>query len=153
MQAILALKIKVDVLHTNDWHTALCNVYIKSDLYKKQTNFNQTKSIITIHNIGYQGIFNKANLYWTGLDCNYFNFLCLEFFDQLNFLKAGVLLADMVTTVSPTYAEEILSAEYGFDLVPMYHFMVLYQDLLHKKGLMCLLSRLKRCSNMMMFNL
>jgi len=116
MQAILALKINVDVLHTNDWHTALCNVYIKSELYKNYTNFDGTKSVITIHNIGYQGVFNKANLYWTGLSWDYFNFHCLEFFDQLNFLKAGVLLADMVTTVSPTYAEEILSAEYGFDL-------------------------------------
>ena len=116
MQAILALDIKADVLHCNDWHTALCNVYLKSSLYNSFNNFSQTKSIMTIHNIGYQGIFDKSNLYWTGLDWSYFNVQCFEFYDQLNFLKAGVLTADMVTTVSPTYAEEILSLEYAFGL-------------------------------------
>lgn len=122
MQAVLALEIKVDVLHTNDWHTALCSIYLKSDLYKSYTNFKKAKSIITIHNIGYQGVFNKANLYWTGLGWDYFNVYCLEFFDQLNFLKAGVMISDMVTTVSPTYAEEILSPEYAFNLEhPLQH--------------------------------
>ncbi|UGA53960.1 glycogen synthase GlgA [Vibrio sp. VB16] len=116
MQAVLALDIKVDVLHSNDWHVALCNVYVKSDLYNAYSNFSETKSIMTIHNIGYQGVFNKSNLPLTGLPWDYFNFQCLEFYDQLNFLKAGVLSADMVTTVSPTYAEEILTAEYGFSL-------------------------------------
>ncbi|MDB1123345.1 glycogen synthase GlgA [Vibrio algarum] len=116
MQAVLALDIKVDVLHANDWHVALCNVYVKSDLYRSYSNFAETKSIMTIHNIGYQGVFNKSNLSFTGLTWDYFNFQCLEFFDQLNFLKAGVLTADMVTTVSPTYAEEILTPEYGFSL-------------------------------------
>ncbi|WED23988.1 glycogen synthase GlgA [Vibrio sp. JC009] len=116
MQACLALEIKVDVLHANDWHVALCNVYVKSALYSDYDNFADTKSVMTIHNIGYQGVFNKSNLYWTGLGWDYFNFHCLEFYDQLNFLKAGVMMADMVTTVSPTYAEEILSREYGFNL-------------------------------------
>jgi len=116
MQAVLALDIKVDVLHTNDWHVALCNVYVKSELYRSYHHFSDTKSIMTIHNIGYQGVFNKFNLPLTGLDWDYFNFQCLEFYDQLNFLKAGVLSADMVTTVSPTYAEEILTPEYGFNL-------------------------------------
>lgn len=116
MQAVLALDIKVDVLHSNDWHTALCNVYVKSDLYKNSDNFSKTRSIITIHNIGYQGVFHKSNLYWTGLGWDYFNVHCFEFYDQLNFLKAGVLTADMVTTVSPTYAGEILTRDYGFSL-------------------------------------
>jgi starch synthase len=116
MQAVLALKIKVDVLHANDWHTALCNVYLKSSLYNGYDNFKDTRSIMTIHNIGYQGVFNKANLFWTGLSWDYFNFHCLEFHDQLNFLKAGVMISDMVSTVSPTYAEEILSPAYGFNL-------------------------------------
>ena len=122
MQAVLALEIKVDVLHVNDWHTALCSIYLKSDLYKSYSNFSQAKSIITIHNIGYQGVFPKSNLYWTGLGWDYFNVYCLEFFDQLNFLKAGVMISDMVTTVSPTYAEEILSPEYAFNLEhPLQH--------------------------------
>lgn len=122
MQAVLALDIKVDVLHSNDWHTALCNVYVKSDLYNKYKNFSETKSILTIHNIGYQGVFDKANLPLTGLSWDYFNVNCFEFYDRINFLKAGVMTSDMVTTVSPTYAEEILSTEYGFDLEqPLQH--------------------------------
>ncbi|MCW8996151.1 MAG: glycogen synthase GlgA [Psychromonas sp.] len=122
MQAILALDIQVDVIHANDWHTALCNVYLKSSLYNGFDNFKQTKSIITIHNIGYQGVFHKSNLYWTGLSWDYFNLYCLEFHDQLNFLKAGIMTADMVTTVSPTYAEEILSPAYSFNLEhPLQH--------------------------------
>ncbi len=116
MQAVLALDIDVDVLHANDWHTALCNVYLRSHLYDSYSNFSKAKSVMTIHNIGYQGVFDKSNLYWTGLGWDYFNFQCLEFYDQLNFLKAGVLTSDIVTTVSPTYAEEILSREYGFGL-------------------------------------
>ncbi len=116
MQAVLALDLDVDVFHSNDWHTALCSVYLKSALYNSQSNFRQTKSVITIHNIGYQGVFQKPNLYWTGLGWEYFNVNCLEFYDQINFLKAGVLTSDMVTTVSPTYAEEILSPEFGFGL-------------------------------------
>lgn len=122
MQAILALGIKADVLHANDWHTALCNVYLKSSLYNTFDNFSKTKSIMTIHNIGYQGVFHKSNLHWTGLGWDYFNFHCLEFYDQINLLKAGVMTADMVTTVSPTYAEEILSPEYSFNLEhPLQH--------------------------------
>ncbi len=116
MQAVLALDLKVDVLHCNDWHTALCSVYLKSGLYESYDNFSETKSVMTIHNIGYQGVFNKANLYWTGLGWDYFNVNCFEFYDQLNLLKAGVLTADIVTTVSPTYAKEILSVDYGFGL-------------------------------------
>ncbi|MGB5446315.1 MAG: glycogen synthase GlgA [Psychromonas sp.] len=122
MQAVLALDLKVDVLHANDWHTSMCSVYLKSSLYNGFDNFSNTKSIVTIHNIGYQGVFSKSNLFWTGLGWDYFNVHCLEFYDQVNFLKAGVMTADMVTTVSPTYAEEILSPEYSFNLEhPLQH--------------------------------
>ncbi len=116
MQAVLALELKPDILHTNDWHTALCNVYLKSHLYEEFDNFKNCKSILTIHNIGYQGVFNKSNILWTNLGWEYFNYHCLEFYDQINLMKAGVLTADVVNTVSPTYAAEILTAEYAFNL-------------------------------------
>lgn len=121
MQAALALELKVDVLHANDWHTALCCVYLTSHLYDAYEAFAKTRSVMTIHNIGYQGVFPKSNLHWTGLGWDYFNFQCLEFYDQMNFLKAGVLTADIVTTVSPTYAEEILSPDFGFGLQNSLH--------------------------------
>lgn len=122
MQSILALNLYPDILHTNDWQTALCNVYLKTPLYWDHENFSKCRSVLTIHNIGYQGIFNKNNLYLTGLGWEYFNHTCLEYHDQLNFLKAGILTADMVSTVSETYAEEILRPEYGFTLdQPLHH--------------------------------
>jgi starch synthase len=116
MQAILALKINPDILHTNDWHTSLCNVYLKSHLYNGFANFAKCHSVLTIHNIGYQGIFSKGNLFNTGLSWDYFNYTCLEYHDNVNFLKAGIMTADTVTTVSPTYAREILTPGYAFTM-------------------------------------
>lgn len=119
MQAILALELKPNIIHTNDWMSGLCNVYLKSPLYWGYENFNNCRSVITIHNIGYQGTFHKDNLPLTGLGWEYFNHSCLEYHDQLNFLKAGIMTADMVNAVSPTYALEIMKPEYGFTLDPV----------------------------------
>ena len=118
MQCILALGLNPDILHLNDWHCALCAVYLRSALYSNEPAFRSCKSVMTIHNIGYQGNFDKGNLFWTGLGWEYFNWHCLEFYDRLNLLKGGIMCADMVSTVSHTYAEEILSPEYGFALDP-----------------------------------
>jgi len=116
MQTVMALNLNPDILHTNDWTAALCCVYLKTPLYWDNENFKDCKSVVTIHNIGYQGTFDKANLFMTGLGWEYFNESCLEFNDRLNFLKAGIMTADMVNAVSPTYAKEILTTEYGFSL-------------------------------------
>ena len=116
MELAASFKLKPDILHANDWHAALCCVYLKSHLYKDHEQFRSCRSILTIHNIGYQGVFHKNNLFWSGLGWDYFNYLCLEWYDQLNLLKGGIMTADMVSTVSPTYAQEILSSEYGFGL-------------------------------------
>jgi starch synthase len=116
MQAIMALKLKPDILHANDWHAALCCVYLKSELYKYCHNFDKTTSVLTVHNIAYQGVFPKSHLYFTGLGWECFTNRCLEFYDQINLLKGGVMTADFVTTVSPTHANEILSPAYGFSL-------------------------------------
>ncbi len=116
MELMIHFNLRPDILHANDWHAALCCVYLKSALYNWNENLRNCRSILTIHNIGYQGVFNKGNMFWTGLGWEYFNYLCLEWYDQLNFLKGGIMTADMVSTVSPTYAAEILSPEYGFGL-------------------------------------
>ena len=116
MQTVLALGLHPDILHLNDWHCALCSVYLRSSLYSGFRNFADCRSVMTIHNIGYQGVYDQGNLYWTGLGWEYFNFRCLEFYNRMNLLKGGIMCADMVSTVSPTYAEEILSPEYGFSL-------------------------------------
>ena len=122
MQAILALELNPNIIHTHDWLSALCNVYLKAPLYWNFDNFKNCRSVLTIHNIGYQGVFNKSNLFLTGLGWEYFNNTCLEYHDQLNFLKAGILTADMVNAVSPSYSQEIMRPEYGFTLDrPLHH--------------------------------
>ena len=114
MEIALHLELKPDIIHANDWHTALCCVYLRSHLYRDA--LPDCRSVLTIHNIGYQGNFDKSNIYWTGLGWDYFNYQCLEYYDRINLLKGGIMTADMVSTVSPTYAKEILSQEYGFGL-------------------------------------
>lgn len=118
MQCVLALRLRPEILHLNDWHCALCAVYLHSHLYRDFDAFTNCRSVLTIHNIGYQGDFDKHNIYWTGLGWEYFTCRCLEFYDRINLLKGGILCADMVSTVSPTYAEEILSPQYGFGMDP-----------------------------------
>ena len=118
MECIQALQLDPDILHLNDWHCALCAVYLRSSLYSDSPAFRSCRSVMTIHNIGYQGNFDKENIRLTGLGWEFFNWHCLEFYDRLNLLKGGIMCADMVSTVSRTYAEEILSPEYGFALDP-----------------------------------
>lgn len=114
MEIALNLNLKPDIIHANDWHTALCCVYLRSHLYRD--HFPKCRSVLTIHNLGYQGNFDKSAIYWTGLGWAYFNYQCLEYYDRLNLLKGGIMTADMVSTVSPSYAREILSDGYGFGL-------------------------------------
>ncbi|MDH3768371.1 MAG: glycogen/starch synthase, partial [Gammaproteobacteria bacterium] len=105
-----------EIVHCNDWQSSLVPLYLKT-LYAWDRLFANTRSVLSIHNIGYQGVFNAEIIDTTGLGGH------REMFDQhdlakgrLNFLKTGVLYADALTTVSPTYAQEICTAEYGMGL-------------------------------------
>jgi len=97
------------VLHVNDWQTALVPAFIKQAKLPY-------KSIFTIHNLAYQGSFFSADFDLTNLPWEYFTPEALEFYDRLNFLKGGLMLADALTTVSPTYAEEIQREQHGCGL-------------------------------------
>ncbi|MEF9438364.1 MAG: glycogen/starch synthase [Candidatus Mariimomonas ferrooxydans] len=107
------LKLKPDIIHCNDWQTGLIPVYLKT-LYKDV--FPKTATLMTIHNLGYQGIFKQSEMPLTGLAPALFNIDGLEFHGKINFLKAGILFADIINTVSGNYAKEILTSEYGFGL-------------------------------------
>ncbi len=109
------LNLRFDVIHCNDWHTALIPLYLKT-LYKECLCFERSRTILTIHNLGYQGVFPKEKLTLTGFGWEMFHIDCLEFYGMVNFLKGGIFNADFVTTVSPNYAKEILTPEYGFGL-------------------------------------
>lgn len=100
-----------DVLHCNDWQTGLLPYYIKEN-YKD--DFPNTASLFTIHNIGYQGIFSKETLKSAELNPAYFYPMGpLEYYDKISFLKIGIVYSDLVSTVSETYAKEILTSDYG----------------------------------------
>lgn len=113
LEALKALKLKPDIIHCNDWQTGLIPVYLKT-LYKDE--FPKTATLMTIHNLGYQGIFKQSEMPLTGLAPALFNINGLEFHGKINFLKAGILFADIINTVSGNYAKEILTSEYGFGL-------------------------------------
>jgi len=105
---------KPDILHANDWQTALIPVYLRElDEYKTLKN---AKSLLTIHNLGYQGLFKAPHLHALGLGTKLFHPESLEYYGKLNLLKGGIIFADHVNTVSPTYAEEIKTKKYGHGL-------------------------------------
>jgi starch synthase len=118
LEAIKALHIQADIIHCNDWQTGLIPVYLKTT-YRRE--LPETSSILSIHNIGYQGIFDTSSLALTGLHGNTSIAHDLELNGKLNFLKAGILYADRITTVSSNYAREIQFPEYGFGLEGVLH--------------------------------
>jgi starch synthase len=105
-----------DIFHSHDWHTALIPILLKT-AYAWDELFANTRSVLTIHNIGYQGVFGAGIVADLGLGDDETQ-LHQEDLDagRVNFLKTGVLHADFLTTVSPTYAREIQGSEYGMGL-------------------------------------
>lgn len=106
---------EVDVLHLHDWQTALCSVYLKV-LPGEYIGLQRIKTLLTVHNLGYQGIFPAEEFVKTGLPPSLFSPSGLEFYGSINCLKGGLIYSDAVSTVSPTYAKEIITAEYGCGL-------------------------------------
>lgn len=108
-----ALDFWPDIIHANDWHSALVPVFLKLE-HQADERYAGIKTIFTIHNLKYQGVFPKDVMTDVlGLDWQYFNNGDFEFFDAVNFMKAGIIYADYVSTVSKTYAEEIQYDYYG----------------------------------------
>ena len=103
------------ILNANDWQTALAIAFLKSQpqLYPELGN---VKTVMTIHNLGYQGRFRSHDWHLLNLDPALFNWHYLEFYGTINFLKGGIVSADAITTVSPTYSQEIKKPEQGFGL-------------------------------------
>jgi starch synthase len=104
-----------DILHCNDWQTALLPAYVKT-LYSHEPAFRSSGTVFTVHNLGYQGLFWNHDLPLTGLGWELFTPKGVEFYGKLNVLKAGLVFSDILTTVSDTYSREIQTAEYGHGL-------------------------------------
>jgi len=115
LEAIKALEISPDVIHSNDWQTGLVPAYLAT-LYADDPHFKNTASLMTIHNLAYQGSFWHWDMLLTGIDWKHFNWEQMEFYGRLNLLKTGIVFADAINTVSPTYAEEIQTPEHGCGL-------------------------------------
>ena len=138
--AVEQLGIRPDILHANDWQTGLVPAYLNtiyqkerklreqteffgSDIYRAPagTSFpgagdsvwDKVRTVFTIHNMRYQGRFWHWDMQLTGIDWKYFTYDKMEFYGQLNLLKTGIIFADAVTTVSPEYAKEIQTEEFG----------------------------------------
>ncbi len=115
LEAVKNLHFKPDIIHCNDWHTGLIPVYLKS-LYRKDSWFSNTKTLFSIHNLGYQGNFPHSHLKKTGLGESLFREDGIEFYGQISFLKGGLMFADTLSTVSPSYSQEIQTTELGFGM-------------------------------------
>lgn len=113
LSSLPLLGFRPDLIHCNDWQTGLIPVYLH-DCFEQGEFFRGIKTIMTIHNLKFQGIWDKKTVQdITGLDAYYFTPDKLEAYGDANYLKGGIVYADYVTTVSDTYAKEIKSAFYG----------------------------------------
>ena len=105
-----------DIIHCNDWQTALIPVYLLEEKYRTP-QLAGTKSVFTIHNIEYQGRYGPQVLEDViGLSRDYFNEGMLAYYDDVNLMKGAIMAADFVTTVSPTYAQELKMPFYAHGL-------------------------------------
>jgi len=114
LEAARLLDLQPDVIHCNDWQTGLVPVYLR-EVYRTQPGLSlrSAGTVMTIHNMAYQGAFPSEAMGLTGLDPSLFSVDRLEAYGHLNFLKAGLVDADLITTVSPTYAREIQTPDFG----------------------------------------
>jgi starch synthase len=106
---------RADIIHCHDWQASLVPVYIREHL-QGDPAFSGVKTLLTIHNLGYQGVFGREVLPMIGLDSKLFNPDQMEFWGKISYLKAGIAWSDAVSTVSKAYAREIQTREYGFGL-------------------------------------
>ncbi len=104
-----------DVIHCHDWQASLVPVFLHS-VYAQDPALRKLPVVLTIHNIGYSGLFPRSVLERTGLPATLFHIDALEYYGKVNFLKGGIIFSDAITTVSRKYAQEIQTPEYGFGL-------------------------------------
>ena len=103
---------KADIVHCHDWQTGMLPLFLR-DAERRYDTTLALKTVFTIHNIAYQGIFPRKSIALTNLPEELMGIDGLEYYDQICMLKAGIVFADLVTTVSPRYAQEIQKPEFG----------------------------------------
>ncbi|KWX78440.1 glycogen synthase [Paenibacillus riograndensis] len=114
LECLETLDFQPNVLHCHDWHAAVIPMLLQGH-YRHNPLYAEIRTVFTIHNLLYQGVFPYSVLgELLGLDDSYF--LGVEYYGNVNFMKAGIVYSDHITTVSPTYSEEIRTAYYGYGL-------------------------------------
>ncbi len=109
------LDFRPEIIHCHDWQTALIPLLLRHEL-KGELFYRNCATLYTIHNLAYQGLFPRDSLARMGLDSSYFTLDQLEYYGEVNLMKGGILNADLISTVSPTYRGEILTPEQGCGL-------------------------------------
>ncbi|WP_078544362.1 glycogen synthase GlgA [Litchfieldia alkalitelluris] len=113
LEVIPYLEVTPDLLHCHDWHTGMVNFLLHNE-YKNDPLYSSMRSVFTIHNLQFQGIFPRTILHdLLNINESYFNVDQLEFFGNVNFMKAALVSSNLITTVSPTYKNEIQTEYYG----------------------------------------
>lgn len=113
LESLAQLDYFPDIIHCHDWHTALIPYLLRVE-YQNRKKYGFIRTIFTIHNLQFQGIFPKEILGdLLGLSSEFFHPQHLEFYGNVNFMKGAIIAADKITTVSPTYREEIQTPTYG----------------------------------------
>ncbi len=115
LELLKEINFSADILHLHDWQSSLVAAYLKNS-YSSMSFYRQMRCVLTLHNIGYQGIFAKEEFPKLGFGWELFDLKGFEFYDKVNLLKGGIIFTDLINTVSPTYAVEIQSKELGFGL-------------------------------------
>ncbi|MBE9504900.1 MAG: glycogen synthase GlgA [Proteobacteria bacterium] len=115
LETLITFGEKVDIVHCHDWQTGLIPYYLKKE-YKVNKVLRNAASVFTIHNLAYQGLFPRSIMETIDLPASLFNHHQLEFYDELSFIKGGLVFADILTTVSKKYSLEIQEAYMGCGL-------------------------------------
>ncbi|MEM6691657.1 MAG: glycogen synthase, partial [Planctomycetota bacterium] len=120
IQLMRRLEKPIDVVHCNDWQTGLVPALLKIFPWESSESSGEhritPKTVMTIHNMAYQGVFPKSTFEMIGVGWEHFRSDEFEFYDQVNYLKVGLAMADQVTTVSPSYSHEIRTPQQGCGL-------------------------------------
>ncbi|MEK6564891.1 MAG: glycogen synthase GlgA [Candidatus Omnitrophota bacterium] len=120
LEILPEINFRPDVIHCHDWQAGLIPVYLKT-VYSKNKFYKHIKTVFTIHNLAYQGVFNKEKYPKLGLDWSLFKIEGLEFYGKVNFLKGGLIFSDSLSTVSLAYSKEIQTKEFGCGLEGLLH--------------------------------
>jgi starch synthase len=113
-----AMRLRPRVIHANDWQTGLLPFLLRHE-HAQDPCLAGARTVFTVHNLAYQGVFPKEAVAHLGLPWDVFRYEAMEFHDHLSFMKGGLVFADALTTVSPTYAREVLTPEFGVGLDPV----------------------------------